>query len=146
MQSIENQLMFQRDSWLAYSSACHLLSCSSFAWLILWPWWWRQYVPQKHKLTFNRLHGIISQKILLFIATAVRNSNPTHLDLACPPLITTTQTTSLQFPYSWNGVPPSLLRIQLCLHKVDSYTTDVYSCKTWKPAGGQNALINMGIL
>jgi hypothetical protein len=28
-------------------------------------------------LTFNRLQGVISQKIVLFITTAVRNSNPT---------------------------------------------------------------------
>jgi hypothetical protein len=27
-------------------------------------------------LTFNGLHGVISQKIVLFITTAVRTSNP----------------------------------------------------------------------
>jgi hypothetical protein len=30
-------------------------------------------------MTFNRLHGIVSQKIELFIMTAVRISNPTDL-------------------------------------------------------------------
>jgi hypothetical protein len=36
-----------------------------------------RYVPQKRRLTFNRLHGVISQKIELFITTAVRTSGPT---------------------------------------------------------------------
>jgi hypothetical protein len=30
------------------------------AWLILQPWRGRQHVPPKHRLTFNRLHGIIT--------------------------------------------------------------------------------------
>jgi hypothetical protein len=34
-------------------------------------------VPPKSWLTFNRLHGVISQKIVLFITTAVRTSNAT---------------------------------------------------------------------
>jgi hypothetical protein len=38
----------------------------------------RQNVPPKHLMTFNELHGIISQKIEHFIPTAVRTSNP-HL-------------------------------------------------------------------
>jgi hypothetical protein len=33
-------------------------------------------VPPKRRLTFNGLHGVISQKIVLFITTAVRTSNP----------------------------------------------------------------------
>jgi hypothetical protein len=46
-------------------------SCSSWflAWLILWPWRWRRWhVPPKCRSTFNTLHGVISQKIELFIA------------------------------------------------------------------------------
>jgi hypothetical protein len=35
-------------------------------------------VPPKRRLTFNRLHGIISQKTVFFITTAVRTSNPTQ--------------------------------------------------------------------
>jgi hypothetical protein len=35
---------------------------------------WR--VPPKHQLTFNRLHGIIFQKIDLFITKVVTTSNP----------------------------------------------------------------------
>jgi hypothetical protein len=35
-------------------------------------------VPPKRRLTFNGLHGVISQKIVLFITT-VRTSNPTSL-------------------------------------------------------------------
>jgi hypothetical protein len=45
--------------------------------LILRPWRWRRYVPPKRQLTFNGLHGIVSQKIEVFITTAVRTSNPT---------------------------------------------------------------------
>jgi hypothetical protein len=35
-----------------------------------------QYVPPKYRLAFNRLHGVISQKITLFITTAVIASDP----------------------------------------------------------------------
>jgi hypothetical protein len=35
-------------------------------------------VPPKRRLTFNGLSGVISQKIELFITTAVRNSDPTR--------------------------------------------------------------------
>jgi hypothetical protein len=34
--------------------------------LILRPWRWRWYVPPKRRLTFNGLHRVVSQKILLF--------------------------------------------------------------------------------
>jgi hypothetical protein len=34
--------------------------------LILRPWRWRRYVLPKCQLTFNGLHGVISQKIVLF--------------------------------------------------------------------------------
>jgi hypothetical protein len=44
-------------------------------------WRWRRYVPPKRLLTFNGLHGVISQKMILFITTAVRNSNPTCIKL-----------------------------------------------------------------
>jgi hypothetical protein len=42
--------------------------------------------PPKRRLTFNRLHGVISLKIELFITTAVRTSNPTRriLPIVCP--------------------------------------------------------------
>jgi hypothetical protein len=36
-----------------------------------------RYVPPNRRLTFNGLHGVISQKIVLFITTAVRTSDPT---------------------------------------------------------------------
>jgi hypothetical protein len=35
-------------------------------WLILRPWRWRRLVLPKYQLTFNGLHGVISQKIVLF--------------------------------------------------------------------------------
>jgi hypothetical protein len=48
-------------------SASHLLSRRFLAWLILRPWRWRQHVPPKHRLAFSRLHGVISNKIELFM-------------------------------------------------------------------------------
>jgi hypothetical protein len=45
----------------AQSSLCYLLHAR-----------WSRHVPPKRRLTFNRLHGVISQKIELFITTAVR--------------------------------------------------------------------------
>jgi hypothetical protein len=51
-------------------------SCWFLAWLTLQPCRWRLCVPPKCRLTFNRLYGFISQKIKLFITTAVRTSNP----------------------------------------------------------------------
>jgi hypothetical protein len=40
---------------------------ASRAKLIFRPWRCRRHVPPKHQLTFNRLHGVISQKVELFI-------------------------------------------------------------------------------
>jgi hypothetical protein len=41
------------------------------------PWRWRRYVLPKSQLTLKEIHGVISQKMVLFITTAVRTSNPT---------------------------------------------------------------------
>jgi hypothetical protein len=43
--------------------ACYLLSPWYLAQLIR-PWRWRRYIPPKHCLTFNGLHGVISQKMV----------------------------------------------------------------------------------
>jgi hypothetical protein len=51
------------------------------AWLILRSWGWRRHVVPKHRLTFNRLHGVTSQKITFFKITAVTTSTPMHLFL-----------------------------------------------------------------
>jgi hypothetical protein len=45
---------------------------------LLLPFRWKLYVPLKRRLTFNGLHGVISQKIEPFITTGVRTSNPTY--------------------------------------------------------------------
>jgi hypothetical protein len=45
-------------------------------WLIFRYWRWRRHVPPKRRLTFNGLHSVISQKVELFITTAVRTSDP----------------------------------------------------------------------
>jgi hypothetical protein len=41
------------------------------------PWRLMRYIPSKRRLTYSRLHDVISQKTVLFITTAVRTSNPT---------------------------------------------------------------------
>jgi hypothetical protein len=53
--------------------------------LILRPWRWNRRVIPKCLLLFNGLHGVISQKIVLFIITAVRTSYPTqrHEEVCC---------------------------------------------------------------
>jgi hypothetical protein len=51
-------------------SACHLLLRWYLARLIR-PWRWKRYVPPKRRLAFSGVHGVISQKIVLFITTAV---------------------------------------------------------------------------
>jgi hypothetical protein len=42
-------------------------SCWFLVRLILRPWRWRRHVPPKHRLIFNGLHDVISQKIEFFI-------------------------------------------------------------------------------
>jgi hypothetical protein len=39
------------------------------------PWWWRQYASLKRRCTPTRLHGAVSQKVLIFIPAAVRTGN-----------------------------------------------------------------------
>jgi hypothetical protein len=46
------------------------------AWLILRPWKWRQCVPPKWEWISKGLHGVISQKKVLFTDTVMRTSNP----------------------------------------------------------------------
>jgi hypothetical protein len=53
-------------------------SCWFIAWLIFRPRRWRRNFPGKRRLTFNGLHGVISQKEL-FVTTAVRTSDPTKI-------------------------------------------------------------------
>jgi hypothetical protein len=47
-------------------------------WNFLRPWRWRRYVPPKRRLHLNRLHGVTSQKMILFIITSVKTSNPKY--------------------------------------------------------------------
>jgi hypothetical protein len=46
------------------------------AWLVLWPWGWRQYVPPNLWQTSARLDGVTSYKIL-FIVTVMTTINLT---------------------------------------------------------------------
>jgi hypothetical protein len=55
-------------SWHFRGTYClHLTSLWFLAWLIFRSWGSRLYVPPKRQLTFNGLHGIISQKIELLV-------------------------------------------------------------------------------
>jgi hypothetical protein len=47
---------------------------TSLASLILWPLRWRRYVPSKRRLTFNRLHSVIAEKIGLLCPKAISYS------------------------------------------------------------------------
>jgi hypothetical protein len=62
---------------MSQAKACHLLTRWFHARLILPPSRWRILVPPKRMLTYNGLDSVRSQKIELFITTAVRTSNPT---------------------------------------------------------------------
>jgi hypothetical protein len=60
MQSVESQLIFQRNISLPSSrlkntsSASYHLSCQFLAWLILLPWRWQRYVSPKHWFDFQQ--------------------------------------------------------------------------------------------
>jgi hypothetical protein len=41
----------------------------------------RQVFPPKHRLKINGIHGVLSQKIILFITTAVKTSSPSTCNL-----------------------------------------------------------------
>jgi hypothetical protein len=63
------------------ASSCPLLSRLYLARLILRPWRLRRYVPPKCRLTFNGLHGVISQKLALFESVSVlTRSTPKSLN------------------------------------------------------------------
>jgi hypothetical protein len=63
-----------KSSIVWYITPCSLLIVNR---LILRPWRWRRHVTPKRLLTFNEWYVVISQKIVLFITTAVRTSNHT---------------------------------------------------------------------
>jgi hypothetical protein len=87
------------DFGLANYPACHCLLASFLLNLFLRPWRWRRYVPPKRRLTLNGLHGVISQKTIFFITTAVKTSDPM---------------TCLYFEYSFYPLPFSFWVHQGC--------------------------------
>jgi hypothetical protein len=76
--------------------SCNLPDCLFLLKLFLRPWRWRWYVAPKRRLQLNRLHGVISQKMILFITTAVKTSNPTILSIL--PNRTLAQVVNYQVP------------------------------------------------
>jgi hypothetical protein len=78
---VEIHRPFRGSYFLQQEASSKQWFCLLIMWLILWPWKWKQYVLLKCWWTFTRLHGIISQKIILFIITTVRTSNATHYSI-----------------------------------------------------------------
>jgi hypothetical protein len=71
--SLKISRSFGRKYRLHFQSRCLLpASCWFLAWLVFRSWRSRWHVPPKYLLIFNGPHGIISQKIGLFITTPVR--------------------------------------------------------------------------
>jgi hypothetical protein len=67
-------LCSQKLSIGLFTEKVHLpLACSLLCWSILQPWRWRRYVPPKRRVPLNALHGVISQKKILFKAVCVLN-------------------------------------------------------------------------
>jgi hypothetical protein len=58
----EHRLRVGFEVFTAVVSACSLV-----CWTILRPWTWRRYVPPKRRVQLYGLHGVISQKMILFI-------------------------------------------------------------------------------
>jgi hypothetical protein len=82
VQSVESQPAF----WRNISSPSSFTACFMLVSCLAW-----QHFPPKRWLTFNGLHGIISQMTEFFITTAVRTSNLTYS------LLTNTHFRSLLF-------------------------------------------------
>jgi hypothetical protein len=77
---LEVNRSFGRIYRLHLHGYCLLFASRMFlVWLILRHWSSRRHVPLKRRLTFNGTHGVISQKIEIFLTTAVRTLNPTEL-------------------------------------------------------------------
>jgi hypothetical protein len=101
-----------------FSSCCFKLP---LAWFIFRPWRGRRHVPPKRRLTFNGLHGYISQKTEFFITTAVRTSNTTQIHLYFNGIpIPTTASYPIISCSSWSQRPMSLFilissHLYLCL-------------------------------
>jgi hypothetical protein len=68
---IQNDVHIQQELFSLPASRWFL------AWRILRSWRWGRHVSSKRPLTFNGLHGVVSQKIEFFITTAMKTSNPT---------------------------------------------------------------------
>jgi hypothetical protein len=71
--------MCQCEWGVQQSFACCLLQ-AVFLFVLLFNLEVEANVSLKRSLNFNRQHGVISQKIELFITTIVRTSNPTNIN------------------------------------------------------------------
>jgi hypothetical protein len=78
---LQGRRIVQRFAELFYDPEGLPLACSLLCWTILLPWRWKRYVPPKRRVPLNTLHGVISQKKILFKTTAVKTSNPRYWEL-----------------------------------------------------------------
>jgi hypothetical protein len=106
------------------SSGMKLLSLlpASFwflAWLNLRPSRWRPNVPPKGRLTFNGLHGVISQKTELFGVMLVWEIKPSDRETLLVPSLIELKHVHIIVPLTeWDGEPVRLVgeaRIHECL-------------------------------
>jgi hypothetical protein len=72
--------------------------------LILRRWRWRRYVPPKRRLTFNRLHGVISQKILPFSYSFVTVGRPLWRGNRTVPSQTSWSAAHVRYIYSFTYI------------------------------------------
>jgi hypothetical protein len=81
VKSVESWLTFRRKMLPASSKPKHkprkerLCFLPAWCWLLLLFCRWRGYVFSEGQLIINRLHGVISQKTVVFIITGVRTTN-----------------------------------------------------------------------
>jgi hypothetical protein len=77
VQSVENQptLGVLPKSNFALPVTCFMLFLT---WLILLPRRWWRHIPPKCRLIFKGVHGVLPQKIEIFLNVAMRTSNPTR--------------------------------------------------------------------
>jgi hypothetical protein len=72
-----SNIFFKYDYTKKVTSFWHITPCSLVEADSL-HWWWRQYAPLKRRSTSTRVHGAISQRVVIFIVAAVRTCNLTR--------------------------------------------------------------------
>jgi hypothetical protein len=149
MKSTENQRTFRRNSasvcqdriislarsqlesrWQA-ETACHLLSRWYLARRIR-PWRWRRYIPPKRLLIFNGLHGVLSQKTILFECMIFNVL--TEVTAQITVLLTVTPCTLVNIYKRFVGI---------CCLNLQSRRQKQFTRKHWWTSAGPSTVLNM---